>query len=302
MMRIKLKYFKITLLFAALLNIATVSSAQTIVSFNTRGNQGSLAEKIEFIVDFSRNKNIHNSSITMIALQEIDSVDWLKNVLEVLGPNWKLINTKEKILRENFAILYDGYVWQNIEQDYTSNVSKFSFRRDPFVAKFTYRRMITYQFINVHLPFQDEERRTRVEPIQNELIKVLDLKKDIKQFAQHTIALGDFNLVVKQIDQTAQVKDSGFMPWWQSDDKKDHTSLDRKGGYLRRLDHFFFTPEIKNRVVVSRIEGPDFYRGDFEKYLKNISDHVPIMMNISPDEIQRKKSSAINYIRGLLVR
>ena len=117
----------------------------------------------------------------------------------------------------------------------------------------------------------------------------------------YTVAMGDYNLNI-YTPGINTVNESYLIPVYSYvdgqktvrvvTDQKDLSTLKRSGtanreqlsGYANNYDHFTYSPELSNfnRVSFAAIDAVNKYcKGDFEYYNNNISDHVPIVMNIN---------------------
>ncbi len=298
--------------------VTQLANAQTIASFNIRGNDGVLNDKVEFITSFVRSETIEGLNVSLLALQEVVSSELPAMLVERLGSDWRYLITKKKSehAHEHFAFVYDSFVWTHVEYDYTSNLEAQKHLRKPFVAKFTYKPVGgNYQFINVHSKFGQQT----VGPIMDELLKVFSLYKSIVHLASHTIAMGDFNLTVRQItvpertfpSPTAEDSDriaalhvmaeEGFLPWRQSDNRDEYTLLNEAGGYHRKLDQILLCRSYERKIIVRRVDFENYpIGGDYsgKSYMELVSNHVPILLHISQEDIEIQNNSIKNSIRG----
>lgn len=116
----------------------------------------------------------------------------------------------------------------------------------------------------------------------------------------YTIMLGDYNLNIKNginnypfLTSIVEIDDNGrYKSIVTVQDEKTSLSTkssfqeddDNENKYANNYDHFTYDNERFSgiRKEVSKIDAiPKYYENDFEKYRKDVSDHVPIKLEIS---------------------
>jgi endonuclease/exonuclease/phosphatase family metal-dependent hydrolase len=159
--------------------------------------------------------------------------------------------------------------------------------RNPFYGRFTSAGLpggtfCELRLVNVHLCSPAENKAARMNEyslITNEVLKRIGTKRYGDNRPAYTIALGDYNMPVV---------------WCTGDDEstfgnsiitqqEEKTTLSKENDFANDYDHFSYDLinlsdiefNIKRVNVVEK-----YYRNDFTKYHKQVSDHVPVKMEM----------------------
>lgn len=154
------------------------------------------------------------------------------------------------------------------------------------------------RLINIHIYFGDTSLLS-VQKRQEEFSKLVqDIYPQISQKRYgdfrpaYTIAMGDYNLNIFRPQNVVQSRAYLNEIYNCHDGRDDYqvitiqderTTLKGNGEYANNYDHFTFSPELapfsdKSYYRVDAIT--KYCNGDFEYYNANISDHLPIVMEI----------------------
>ena len=214
---------------------------------------------------------INGENFSIVALQEISSENGVKELINSLGGSWKYVVTKEPCNGECFAFIWDTD--KKIDIESSSIWEKDTpLKRPPFIAGFR-NGIKLYWLANVHIyhgKSGNESKERRIMEIQ-ELERIYI---SVDKTLGYTILLGDFNMSTKEIN-TIQLPFKCY--------QEKETTLNKNDGYHSNYDHFCFNDKVYNELkpILSRVKAPQiYYDNDFVKYQAEISDHVPIRMNI----------------------
>ena len=193
-------------------------------------------------------------------------------------------------------------------RDVSGSVSKFA--RAPYYARFipVHGGFFELRLINIHLHFGDnskaeiEKRKEEFELLVNRVYPDISLKRRYgNNRVAYTIAMGDYNLNLfrprgeaeKRIDKNTYIPDVVEVNGQRILTVQDAlTTLKSKGsegessrGYSNNYDHFTFDvmamEEDGIAVKYRRIDAVrKYYNDDFDSYRCEISDHVPIVLEL----------------------
>ena len=157
--------------------------------------------------------------------------------------------------------------------------------RDPMYGRFSPRHLGSsneIRLLDIHLIHggtkagATERRKMECSVCKNEIHRVIDTHRYGNFKRAITVILGDYNLTCPQCNE---IMNSHIVQTVQ----ECETTLKKDSGYSNSFDHFSFDI-VKNSTVpceVSRIDAVNkYFGGDFESYRKNVSDHVPIKLEI----------------------
>lgn len=184
------------------------------------------------------------------------------------------------------------------------------FVRPPFYGRFfpVHGGFFELRLLNIHMFFGDDrkeniaKRKEEYDLFVNKLYPRMSERRYGNNRPAYTIAMGDYNLnlwkprgeLESQINRNAYIDN----PVSVINDKKivtvqdELTSLssgknngEKIGGYRNNYDHFTFNVTALERSEIGykyrRIDAiRKYYKSDFDQYWSDISDHVPIVMEI----------------------
>lgn len=282
-------------------------------SFNMKNFSFTADKNIEKIAEI-----IKKERFDIVALQEIlsEGKGIEKRVLRVMPSKWKFVFVPANSSLDNRGEGY-GFLWNSDKVDLVESNDnptvimnrKYDLARKPAYARFTSINKIggcfcELRILCVHLYFGsnssvDVQKRLYEHEIITKYIypSVAD-KRYGNNMPAYTILLGDYNLNIKHhsnngpfLTDVITVSDQGHIKQMVTV-QKDKTSL--KSGetssendieiYANNYDHFTYDANRFSGVKVSnnRVDAVSkFYENDRDKYNKEISDHVPISMNLN---------------------
>jgi endonuclease/exonuclease/phosphatase family metal-dependent hydrolase len=192
------------------------------------------------------------------------------------------------------------YVYTNYRRDYRPKYVSEPFwhwhmKREPFIARFVpvgiLKPRCEIRLIDVHLFFTDEiQRREEYRLVTDYIYERIDGVAPTDQMKTvFTMILGDYNYSCDECgilsgengDTKMQTVQSGLTTLNKSQkDKKLHSD-----GFASNYDHFGYIAKKNDAVKTEahRINTVDFEKvanGDYTKHLIEVSDHVPICIEI----------------------
>jgi hypothetical protein len=159
-------------------------------------------------------------------------------------------------------------------------------KREPLYGRFSPKYLGTsneFRLINIHIVHGGNDtagnldlRKEECRLSKSEIHGRIDAHRYGNFKRAFTVVLGDYNLECDVCNSCD--------PWNVQTFQDEETTLKREEqGYNNNYDHFSFDV-IKNSSVpytVSRIDAVNrYFKGDFTKYKENVSDHVPVKLEI----------------------
>ncbi|TAJ15631.1 endonuclease [Marinilabiliaceae bacterium JC017] len=217
--------------------------------------------------------------VDVIALQEIESADRLKQLIDVME-GWEGLFSPVKTWSMSLAYIYKrsevSLDASSVEALFTDDHS--AFPRPPFKINVTHLPTgINCHLINIHLKCcSGEENETRRRKAAIKLKRYMD--RQLPQ--EYVVLLGDFN---DRIDQstTAEnvffdfITDSGNYRFADMAIAKGSSDYWSFPGWPSHLDHILITNEWFSRVDTTYTLRPDVC---VDAYLTKASDHRPVVM------------------------
>ncbi|MFR1757351.1 MAG: endonuclease/exonuclease/phosphatase family protein [Thomasclavelia spiroformis] len=206
---------------------------------------------------------------------------------------------------ENVSRVYKPRIYRQYKINKKEGQTKLI--RDPFYARFfpigPSAPFIELRLINCHIRFNNNDnqfvgtRQMRINELEV-LTKAIYAKEADKRYGNnrpaYTILLGDYNLNCRSslamspyLEEVIEINDNGMVKRivTQQDQlttiKKNVGNLDSP--LINNYDHFSYDSDRFDGVYVNceRIDAVDiYYSSDYEKYKKNVSDHLPIKMDL----------------------
>lgn len=148
------------------------------------------------------------------------------------------------------------------------------------------------RLINVHiyhgnnLVFDIEKRKEEYKLLINHIYPDISQNTYGTFRVPYTIAMGDYNLSLFQScsdNKMAIIPMFSYFMGTQTIQQELSTLRIKSCGYANNYDHFSYDPDTSPFRVIScgRVNAVDKYcMGNFEYYLKNVSDHLPIQLTI----------------------
>jgi endonuclease/exonuclease/phosphatase family metal-dependent hydrolase len=254
----------------------------------------------------------------LVAVQEVrDNLRDLAEVLKILGPYWKVLYS-DYIAdaggnRERMAYVYDkrAVTFTGLaaepnaprkKNDDGEYVPAFSWWRSPYIASFS-AGSFDFILISAHIRW-GKKASERIEPLEL-LADWIDKRRNEKNVSdQDIILMGDFN--IPKVDDAlfkAVTKNGLTIP------KKirglDHGSnLDKS----KRYDQILHYPVYNDRLI-QEAGVLDFYAGNVSKlypgvemtkrkFTHQISDHLPLWVQLNTDNEHHKLNQIINPERA----
>ncbi len=205
--------------------------------------------------------------------------------------------------------IYEPRIWKQYKLDKTFQQRKLI--REPYFARFVpkNRTSIEIRLINTHIRFSkgkvddssDENTPGAVQMRKNEfdiLAKAIYPQREDKRYGDnrkvYTIMLGDYNLNLKRnwtkspyIPEKIVIDGKSIKTVQdQLTTLKIKTSQETNEnirGYANNFDHFTYNEnKLQDHIIsIQKIDAVrKYYNDDFEKYRKEISDHVPIVIEL----------------------
>ncbi len=249
---------------------------------------------------YSLSKIIKGEDFSIIAIQEVCNEDGINELKQYLGKGWKSIVSNpigRKRYKECYAFLYDESNKVRLGQHEIFNDSRDDFAREPFIAEFYHNNKV-YWLINIHIvhggddsPSSKLKRKNEVKALGDVYLDYSTIKKNDISF---TIILGDFNLTPEEINMVS-------LPFkcYQTSKSTVKYDQDNKDGYKSSYDHFCLSEAHFEMLGVKffRVKAPEkYYNNNFMEYRSEISNHVPIRMDINASSIFDKSKSLFNNI------
>ena len=227
------------------------------------------------------------------------------------GEGYAYIWNKQKFNLAEFtamgkAKIFEPRIINSVSNDVPINCTFFA--RTPYYIRLQprYGGFFELRLINIHIyygnnsPSEVEKRRIEYETLVQDIYPNISQKRYGNFRPAYTIAMGDYNLNIFRPNVSTQAKnyltevfdyENGrqichiITMQDQLTTLKDtsRSEAESEGGYANNYDHFTYSPELSHfaGVTCQAVDAVEKYcEGDFEYYRKNISDHVPIVMEI----------------------
>lgn len=181
--------------------------------------------------------------------------------------------------------------------------------RKPYYARFVARGgpYFEIRLLCVHTHFTDKvQRRQELDNLLKEVYPQVEDRVYYKGRPSYTIILGDYNAELRRLFintsgfyvadietadrwggkkiKTVQDEKTTLKRRFDNDDQDADASAYAEEGYANNYDHFSYDFDRFSRIQidVKRIDAVATYcGGNFETYFKTVSDHVPIVMEMS---------------------
>jgi exonuclease III len=268
-------------------------------SFNIQSKRHSkdgLNSKIDHGRDFFGflSKMIKRERLNIIALQEVLNEGEFASAKNcVYGWSGHYENMSGSHSRFGLAFLWNPIIFRENSRysiPQTVNVhSKFRLNREPLLGKFVpvntgaFRE---YRLVNVHLTSGDlKQKNEECKEVFGPIYRKADSPKKIRP--NSTVVLGDLNLSATVCNYVAakvcEASDYPLITTVLNEmthiSKKDETGY----SYNSSLYHFCYDEKYGGQVIsIKRVDAvKDYFNGNFEEYINKISDHVPIVIEIS---------------------
>lgn len=271
-------------------------------SFNMRHFSGVGTHNINKIAEIIRNENFD-----IVAMQEVKRqmpIDLLKKRL----PGWEGYHGKSmsdtdfgKGLDNEGGGLGFAFLWNTRRVIECSNdnqpeiITRFSknITRKPFYGRFTPsglgKSLFEIRLINIHLWYGDnklidiQKRLSEFELVTKKIYSDISNQIYGDNMPAYTVVLGDYNFTAV----FCQSKEQDIAKYFVKTVQEKETTLPKsndKRSFVNDYDHFSF--DIKRfaatGIAYDRIDTVNNHlNGDFEKHRKEISDHVPIKIELT---------------------
>jgi hypothetical protein len=220
-----------------------------------------------------------------LALQEVLKKDEIDRLLCRLPEYWR--GGFGGTTGFDFAVLWDSRtVTERSKYGEPSLFEHFSNRikRSPLYGRFIRNGIdAEIRIVDIHL-WQDDEkiRRDECGLVTGDMHDRVDVHRYINSGFRGTLTLivGDYNYSMKKCNDITQLLGNPNVITIQDELTTINKNCD---GYSSSYDHYSFDQSKNNTIPfkVSRIDAVrEYFNGDFEKYKKIVSDHVPIVLEI----------------------
>lgn len=239
---------------------------------------------------------IYEENLDVIALQEVTNKNAVDLILKGLPNYWTGCHDSYG----NFSSPNDyAYIWNtNRLRECSKDESPEVFTqlrsnnlvRKPYYGRFTPAGLIggaffEFRLINTHMYFGSnyavdiEKRREEYRVLTNEVYTRINKKRYGSNMPSYTILLGDYNMTYKWCE-LENIENQNI----QTFQYEDTTLKLKEEGFSMNYDHFTYDTVSFSGISakVSRINSVEKYCGnDYAKHRKDVSDHVPIVIEIN---------------------
>lgn len=230
---------------------------------------------------------IADEGLDIIAFQEANNKHVIDGILKNIPSYWK----GSHAYGSEFSFVWNSNRVKECSKNkepriYLDYKSSYRMKRDPLYGRFTPRYLDSsneFRLINIHIvhggndsPANIQLRKLECELAKGEIYQKIDVHRYGNFKRAFTVVLGDYN-IDSSLCNTIEPEDVYTF-------QDEETTLRKnEPGYSKNYDHFSFNVSKNSSVpyTVSRIDAVSkYFNGDFQKYRENISDHVPIKIEI----------------------
>lgn len=238
--------------------------------------------------------------LDVIALQEVKHQEAAERILRWLPLSWRAFqDTRDTdaagAYPEDYAFLWNTDSLTECSKDGHPHVFE-QVKSNDFIRRPLYGRFrpthgacnggdnFEFRLINVHIYCGDnykedkERRKKEYRLLLNEVFSRVNRHGYQDTRVPYTLALGDYNVTMKWI-QKEHVEDFDVITV-----QEELTTLKAKEpGFANDYDHFSYEPDRFEVVpIVSRPNAVQDYKdNDFPRYKDEVSDHVPVIIEVS---------------------
>jgi len=218
----------------------------------------------------------------------------MKRILRILPLSQKWVGGYERTANGKAGEYGFAFLWNsnrvlecskdNIPGVFREYKSDKRMYRDPLYGRFTPNGLgsfYEFRLLDVHFCWTEPKRRNDDYQLATGIVyDTVDIHRFGNFKPAFTLVLGDYNLSCEECDMIDIMIGNHKVTTVQ----EELTTLKNEGnGYASNYDHFSYD-NGKEEIVkgrVSRIDAVNkYFRGDFEKYRKTVSDHVPVLIEI----------------------
>lgn len=239
---------------------------------------------------------IYEENLDVIALQEIKRPEAVEMILKRLPNYWKGCHDSygENASPNDYAYIWNTRRLRECSKDESpevfSNVKCDNLIRKPYYGRFSPAGLpggafFEFRLIDTHLYYGssktiDTSRRIdEFLTLANEVFTRINKKRYGNNMPSYTIMLGDYNMTLAWCERQ-NIENQNIQTF-----QHELTTLSSKeNSFSSNYDHFTYDTVSFSSISakVSRINSVEKYCGnDYEKHRKEISDHVPIVIQIS---------------------
>lgn len=240
-------------------------------------------------------KIIKDNHLDVVALQEIKNSNVLDRILLHLPRGWVGYHdsTGDFGSPNDFAYIWNSRRLRECSKSEYPEVFKHikseNLSRKPYYARFTPAGLrggpfIEFRLINIHIHFGSDcavdtmKRKEEYVTLANEVYTRINKKRYGNNMPSYTVMLGDYNMTLDWCDRQ-NVENQSIQTF-----QRDLTTLKRKeDDFSKNYDHFTYDTKRFSSIKaeVSRINTVEaYFQGDVTKHREDVSDHVPIMIEI----------------------
>ena len=254
-------------------------------------------------------KMIKSEKFDIVVMQEVLSEGKHINFIISRLKDWQyqFVDAKSTVdsRGEGYAFLWNNKRVNPVasNDNFTALNTRGNLLRHPGYARFTTKNTISGSFcviriISTHLCDKTvAERKEEFKVISTEVYPRIADKRYGDNMPAYTFLLGDYNLNIKNVsnnspylEELVEIPDNR-LPRKIITVQEDKTSLkqekDKLGNvFANNFDHFSYDEDRfvgidLNYHHIDMVNDKKYYGGDLEKYREEISDHIPIKMDIS---------------------
>lgn len=248
-------------------------------------------KNIQFFSDI-----IYEERLDVIALQEVKRAEAVDMILRRLPDYWKGCHDSYG----NFSSPNDyAYIWntkrlrecsKDRSPEVFSNIKEVGLIRKPYYGRFSPAGLpggafFEFRLIDTHLYYGSSkilDINKRIDEffvLGNEIYTRINKKRYGNNMPSYTIMLGDYNMTAAWCERL-NIENQNIKTF-----QSELTTLKvKENGFCNDYDHFTYDTTSFSGISaeVFRINSVEKYYGDdYEKYRKEVSDHVPIVIEIN---------------------
>lgn len=237
------------------------------------------------------NQLIADEGIDIFAFQEAKNINFIKNVVKNLPSRW----VGEPVQNSELAFVWNANRVAECSKARTPQVfhrykADPRMLREPVLARFVpvdFKLNFEIRLVNVHIvhhlkdsPNPVKDRKYECSLAKGVIYETVDKPptgKDGSFRSVFTVVLGDYNLDCDACNQCGPEIIRTFQ-----DEKTTLKASELEPGYKNSYDHFSYRADSTvPRNTPRRIDAVDHYfNGDFKGYRDNVSDHIPIKLEL----------------------
>jgi len=226
---------------------------------------------------------IIDERLDIIGFQEAYKKSAIDDLCRALGLHWKCVHWEG----HEFSFIWNTRRVIECSKQGEPNIfngyrSDFRMYRDPLYGRFTPNGLgpfSEFRLLDVHFCWTEPiQRNIDYQLATGVIYDTVDTHRYGNFKPAFTLVLGDYNLSCEECDRIDIETGNHKVTTVQ----EELTTLKNEGnGYASNYDHFSYDIGNEGKVSgrISRIDAVNkYFNGDFEKYRRVISDHVPVII------------------------